>query len=150
MNKLYEVYTLKKSFIPTIKKGKIIKGEEYGGVLLIYKKRLIMFKELYLLGIRIKIPIKKHKANYVAFIKPFKKYWNVKKDFLPPNYWNGKKSKKPLTNIWCKLNRSDFNYKNFNIAISSNIYYEKKYLNQKIKKTLDSKSKKIITEPFKF
>lgn len=145
--KLYEVYTLKKAFVPEIKNGKIIKGEKYGGVLLIYKKRLATIYIFRIFNRNIRFIRYISKAKTVAFLKPFKKFWDVKSHRLPPNYWNGKKSKKPLTNIWCKLNRAD--YQDFSIGIKTNIYYVKKYLNHETRKTLDQMQKKIIIEKSK-
>lgn len=144
---VFEEYRLKKSFIPIIKNGKIIEGDKYGGILLIYNKRLVYYKKLRILGITLQIPKYISKKSKVSFIKPFKKYWDVKQDRLSPNYWGKSIKQKPLTNIWCRLNRSD--YSDFKIAISSNIVYEKKYLNHNIRKLLDQIPNKIIIEPFK-
>lgn len=111
----YDQYTLVKAHVPEIINNQIKNGLLYGGIKLIYTKRKVIFKEIYIGKFRILIPIKRFKSKEVTFLRPFKKFWNVKDNRLTPNKWG--KKKHPLTLIWCELTNGTYS----NIMIASSI-----------------------------
>ena len=100
--------------MPEIINNQIKNGLLYGGIKLTYTKRKIVYKEITIGGSKWLFRIKKFKSKEVTFLRPFKKFWNVKENKLTPNDWG--KLKHPYTKIWCEL--SNGNYHNIFLASS--------------------------------
>jgi hypothetical protein len=129
----YHEYILRSSHIPEIVNNEIKNGLSYGGLLLRYVRYKVTYKEISLGKFRILIPIHKSDPKDITFLRPFKKFWDVKTNWLTPNNWG--KRKNPYLNIWCELNRGDFS--EFSTAIKLNVV---------VKKILSrSKDKELIT-----
>lgn len=96
--RIKETYTLVKSDVPDIQDGIIVSDPGVGGIKLVYWKRRMMVKDVKLGLVEFSYPIKIYRRTKVVFLRPYKKFWDSKRNRLPHNYWG--KSKHPLTNMW--------------------------------------------------
>ena len=138
----YDVYRLKSSHIPEIINNQVKNGVSYGGIKLIYSKQKTFYKEIKIGRLWILIPIKKYPKKDITFLRPLKKFWNVKDNWLTPNNWGRRKN--PYCNVWCEL--SNGNYINFEEAIKISVI-SRSILSRSIDKNLianlNSRSKKF-------